>query len=295
VAITRIGDQFYVYASDGAAGYQYIWDGASSAADRVIKWYDLPISNAANVGNFDYVVCKDSTGKSYLYKVNGYSKQLIRQSGYVDSPSYGRFMFEAGYTNAIESIGETLLLPANASENTTSGIYTYGKKHAGYPESIAKSFSGFTGDVTSIYQGKDGGYYLYVVTRSGNTKRLYAIYKPLSSVNYASSGYVELSPIVGQFGEAQLKEAVKYRIGYNLPSSGCTVSVYYRKDAETSYTLHKTISTASTAYGSETFNLGVNFNKIQFKIVLATDSSTYSPEVFDFTLEYEPVNNSLGK
>lgn len=294
VAITKIGDVFSVWATDGRNGTQYMWDGVSTEADRIIRWVDLNIQNVANFGNYDYVVCKDVSGKSYLYKASGYSRQIIRQSGYYDSPANARFTFDAGYTNAIETIGEILLVASNSSENGTNGIYGYGRKHSNYPDAATKPFVGISGTVTGIYATGQGGYYCWVSTTSGNTKRIYNWFKPFGAYYSASAGFVELNPIIGQFGEAQEKEAVKYRIGYRLPDASCSVKVYYRKDAETSYTLHKTISTASSSYGSETFPLGDKFHKIQFKIELLSSSTSYSPEVMDFTLEYQPTNNALG-
>jgi hypothetical protein len=292
-AITKIGDLFYVYANDGKNGYQYLWDGASSEADRIIRWADLPIDNAANFGNYDYVVCKDALNRAFLYKVSGYSRQLIRQSGYSDSPANARFMFDASYTNAIETIGETVCIGSNSSENGVNGVYAYGKKHANYPDSVSRPFVGVSGTITCLYGTGQGGYYLWAATMSGNTKRIYNWFKPFSGLYYSSgTGFVETNPIVGQFGEAQKKTAVKYRIGYNITNANGYVKVYYKKDQETSYTLHKTIS--GVGYGQQTFPLGLQFHKIQFKIEIYSGSTSYSPEVMDFTLEYEPVQANLG-
>lgn len=294
VSITKIGDVFSVWATDGRNGTQYMWDGVSTEADRIIRWVDLNIQNAANFGNYDYVVCKDATSKSYLYKASGYSRQLIRQSGYYDSPATARFTFDSEYTNAIETIGETVLIASDSNENGTNGVYAYGRKHANYPDSASKPFVGITGTVTGIYATGQGGFYAWVSTRSGFTKRIYNWYKPFGPYYSTSAGFIETNPIIGQFGESQEKEAVKYRIGYKLPDSSCSIKVYYKKDLETSYTLHKTITTASSTYGSDTFNLGDKFHKIQFKIEVLSTSTSYSPEVMDFTLEYEPTNNALG-
>jgi hypothetical protein len=293
VAITKVGDLFYVYANDGSSGFQYIWDGASSAPDRVIRWADLPIRNAANSGNYDIVICSDSTGKSYIYKVSGYSKQILRQSGYAaDDVTNGRFQTDSRYTNAIETVNNMLLIPANSSEGGSGGLYAYGSLYPQYPDSFSKPFSGMSGYVTACYQSQDGGYNLYVATASAYTKRLYSFYKPLGGYYYTGVGVVVLNPIVGQFGEAQRKTSVKYRIGYNITNANGYVKVYYKKDQETSYTLHKTIS--GVGYGQQTFPLGLQFNKIQFKIEIYSGSTSYTPEVMDFTLEYEPVQANLG-
>ena len=293
VAITKIGDLFYVYANDGSSGYQYLWDGASTAAERVIKWYDLPIRNAANFGNYDMVICSDTVGKCYVYKVSGYSKQLIRQSGYTsDDVVNGRFQTNSSYTNAIETINNILIVPANSSEGGSGGLYAYGNFNPSYPESFSKPFTGMSGYVTATYQSQDGGYNFYVATTSAYTKRLYAYYKPLGTYYHTGVGTVVLNPIVGQFGEAQKKTAVKYRIGYQITNSDGYVKVYYRKDGDTSYTLHQTISGIS--YASETYPLGVDFQRIQFKFEIYSGSSGYTPTVYDFALEYEPIGNSLG-
>jgi hypothetical protein len=181
-AITKIGDLFYVYANDGTNGYQYLWDGASSEADRIIRWAGLPIDNAANFGNYDYVVCKDYQNRSFLYKVSGYSRQLIRQSGYFDSPTNARFMFDSSYTNAIETIGEVVCVGSNSSENGVNGAYAYGKKHAGYPEAMTRPFTGVSGTITCLYGNSQLGWQLWAATKSGNTKRVYNWFKPLSGL-----------------------------------------------------------------------------------------------------------------
>jgi hypothetical protein len=295
--ITRIGDLFYVYANDGYSGYQYLWDGVSTEAERIIKWQDLPIRNVANFGNYDIVVASKSfptVGRSYIYKVSGYSRQLIRQSGYAASPfTEDRFMTDSAYTNAIESVGDVCVIPANASEHGSSGIYGVGKFHPSYPECVSRDFVGITGAITATYFDEEGNN-LYVASYNGTTKYVTGFVRPYSDYRFDTSGYVETNPILGQFGEAQEKEAVKYRIGYYIPATTSSIKVYYRKDGETSYTLHKTITVAAASYGSETFQLGDKFNRIQFKIELLSSDDTLSPEVSDFTLEYTPTNNSLG-
>lgn len=299
VAITKIGDQIIVYASDGSSGYQYFWDGTSTDPNRVIRWAGLNVTNVASLGNYDYVTCIDAAGRSFLYRSAGYSKQLIRQSGQYDTPSAARFTFDSSYTNAIETIGDTVLIPSNSSEGTGGGIYAIGKYHDNYPVSVSRPFLYSTGGyVTAVYSdiASGSGFYIYFATQSGNTKRVRNFFKPFGSYYSTLVGSVETNKIVGQFGEAQKKAAVKYRIGYYLPANANSyVKTYYRKNSETSYTLHKTIQgTASEQYGSETFNVGEDFHSIQFKFEIYSGTYLNTPRIMDFTLEYEPISNALG-
>lgn len=299
VAISKIGDQFIVYASDGSAGYQYFWDGTSTDPNRVIRWAGLNITNAASLGNYDYVTCLDAAGRSFLYRSTGYSRQLVRQSGYYDSPVSARFSFDSSYTNAIETLGETVLIPSNSFENGGGGLYSVGKYHDNYPISITRPFFYSTGGyVTCIYSdtSSGSGYDVYFSTQSGYTKKVRRFFKPFGNYYSNLEGSVETNRIVGQFGESQKKTAVKYRVGYNLPANANSyVKVYYRKDGETSYTLHSTVQGTATAQrGSETFNMGLDFYSIQFKICIYSGSYTNTPRIMDFTLEYEPISNALG-
>lgn len=299
VAISKIGDQFLVYSSDGSAGYQYFWDGTSTDPNRVIRWAGLNITNVATLGNYDYVTCIDAAGRSFLYRSAGYSRQLIRQSGHFDSAASARFTFDSSYTNAIETLGETVLIPSNSSEGGGGGIYAVGKYHDNYPVSITRPYYYSTGGyVTCIYSdiSSGSGFYVYFATQGGSTKTVRNFFKPFGSRYSTLVGSVETNKIIGQFGESQKKTAVKYRIGYQLPANANSyVKTYYKKDSETSYTLHSTIQGTATAQrGSETFNLGLDFYSIQFKFEVYSGSNSSTPKVTDFVLEYEPISNSLG-
>ncbi len=291
VAITKIGDLFYVYATDGSNGYQYLWDGASTAPERIIRWTDLPISNAANFGNHDYVICKDVVGKSCIYKVSGYSRQLLRQSGYVPTVASGRYQFATSPTNAVETVNGLLTIPGVSTEGGSSGLYAIGSLYPSYPDSFSKPYTGITGTVSALYQGQSGGYGIVVASKESTTKYLASFTKPLGGYSYTGVGYVELNPIVGQFGESQKKTASKYRIGYNITNANGYVKVYYRKDGDTSYTLHQTIS--GIQRGSETFPLGVDFYRIQFKIEVYSGSTSHAQNVYDFSLKYDVISNNM--
>ena len=299
VAISKIGDQFLVYASDGSSGYQYFWDGTSTDPNRVIRWAGLNITNVASLGNYDYVTCLDGAGRSFLYRSSGYGRQMVRQSGYFDSAATARFTFNSSYTNAIETVGETILVPSNYAENGGGGLYAIGKYHDDYPTSVTRPYFYSTGGyVTCVYSdiSNSSGFYVYFATQSGNTKRVRNFFKPLSTWFSTLVGSVETNKIIGQFGESQKKTAVKYRLGYYLPANASSYAkVYYKKDSETSYTLHSTIPGAATEQrGSETFNMGLDFYSIQFKIEIYSGTYENTPRIMDFVLEYEPISNSLG-
>lgn len=109
-SLTKIGDQIFIYASDGSNGKQYLWDGTTGTPSSEITWYDKPIQRVFNLNNVDYAIVKTSL-RSSLYVVNGYQPQLVFQSLNVQDSEKDRFAFDATYVNSIETIGERLLIP----------------------------------------------------------------------------------------------------------------------------------------------------------------------------------------
>lgn len=86
------------------------------------------------------------------------------------------------------------------------------------------------------------------------------------------------------------KQGVEFEIGFNLPSSNCTVQVSYRKDAETSFTSLETCTTAvyGNGYTRAILHFDEYFYRVQFKVqILGTTSET--PQVFNAKFNYNEL------
>lgn len=108
VWITRISDQFYIYATNGSNSRQYMWNWIDGSADRIITWVDKPIMNVANFANVDYAIVW-TTRRQWLYLVNWYQLQpIIVTDDYISNDD--RIYFNSNSINNIETIWNKLLI-----------------------------------------------------------------------------------------------------------------------------------------------------------------------------------------
>lgn len=172
--LSQVGDQIFIYATDGSEGKQYVWDGVSSTPSGSLRWYDKPIQRVLNLNNVDYVITK-TRYRSSLFMVNGYQPVDTFKSPNVYVPGQERFDFDGTYLNAIETIGNTLIIPA------FGGLYTYGNGSPGYPKALVKEFTWNGGIPSTLF---------YSESASGNLYAFYKSDKSGSTKNYAREIYL---------------------------------------------------------------------------------------------------------
>ena len=133
--ITQIGDQIYIYASNWNTSKQYIWNWVDTTANVIITWVDKNIVNVANFANQDYIITQSIyTQKTAFWRVRGYQLELIYQNDLTLDWNNERVCFNIQYINAIETIGNILLLP------WFWWIYSFGQHSPWYPYSIQKEY-----------------------------------------------------------------------------------------------------------------------------------------------------------
>jgi hypothetical protein len=137
VYMSNIWDQIIIYASNGSIWKQYFWDGQSETYDYSIDWYDRPILAWASINNIDYVVTWTTT-KRELYQVQWYNAIKISQSELTSNTEFENFYFDptSGWANIIETISDTLILPAQwhiyKYWNNKIGLQKHFTKHKTY-------------------------------------------------------------------------------------------------------------------------------------------------------------------
>lgn len=145
--ITRISDQFFIYATDWSNGRQYSWDWESNATDRIITWVDKPILNVANFANIDYVITWTSA-RQWIYIVNGYQLQpIIVTDDYVNS--WDRIYFTSRTINNIETIWNKLLIAWEW------WIYSFGNRTPWTQNALIKSYLHNGWWLTNIFYKED--------------------------------------------------------------------------------------------------------------------------------------------
>jgi len=222
-AITYIGDRFYIYASNGIDGIQYLWTGSSVITWgnlAKIHWYDKPIINVANLNNIDYVVCASGTKRS-MYKVSGYQSQLLYQSDFIQNSYLSRFNFAPNETNSIETVSNIIYI---ASDHC---IYTYGHINPWVPESLVRQFTIEWSTPSCI--GKDNWPYNLNVFYTNGTN-VYRSIIPLSSSQYQlDPSTIIYNPIISNLYSSR-DSALKVRIGYDL-QTGTRINLYTKPDS----------------------------------------------------------------
>ena len=151
--ITRISDQFFIYASNGSNSRQYMWDWISTTADRIITWVDKPIQNVANFANIDYVIVWTST-RQQICLVNWYQLQpVIVTNDYVNIED--RIYLNATNINSIETIWNKLLIWWDW------GIYSYWSKTPWLWNALVKEFLHNWGSLTNIFYSESLWYSIF--------------------------------------------------------------------------------------------------------------------------------------
>jgi hypothetical protein len=130
--ITRISDQFFIYATNWVNSRQYAWNWIDDTVDRIITWVDKPILNVANFANIDYVIVWTDKRQG-LYLVNWYQLDpIIVTDDYIDQSD--RIFFSWESINNIETIWNKLLIA------WYNWVYSYGKRTPWLPNALIKQF-----------------------------------------------------------------------------------------------------------------------------------------------------------
>lgn len=216
--ITKIGDQYIIYASTVRDSAVYYWDGQSRLPTRSVRWPDFVVKNVQTIGPFNYV-WGVSGNESLLYKSDGYSKQELAH-GLTTSPE-SRMSFSQGSGNATEAIKDTVLIPAKRT------IYRFGTTTPGMPESLTREYSFGSVNTDLCYSMAVSGNNLYIgyETTSGNgvveTKRIIG-----DASDRVDTGYIEEAPFIGDL--ASIKKALhRVRVFGNFSGA---VQLYAKRD-----------------------------------------------------------------
>jgi len=254
VGLTKIGDQIFIYASNGAIGKQYLWDWTTLAPTRSITWYDKPIQRVINFNNIDYIVVK-TANRTSLWMVNGYQPQLICQSNFIYWNN-DKFSFNASYINSFETIGTKFLIPG---EN--GYIYSYGNLYPWFPQSILREFEFESGAISSMNYSESVGFNIYIFytsTKDGTQKNYSnSIYindeaTSVSLYNPSIPWSIIENPIYCETFSSKWG-AKKKRIGYNMTSGqkiNCYSKVNKGQNVANLYAMNVTVApTIGSTYG----------------------------------------------
>lgn len=226
--ITRISDQFFIYASNWSNTRQYMWDWISATVDRIITWVDKNCVNVANWGNQDYIVTSSSwTNRTWLWLVNWYQLQDIFTN--TENPNFGleRIYFRSNYTNAIETIWKRLLIPWN------EWIYSYWQFTPWLPTSLVKEYIHLWWEISAMsYNEANDNRLVYSYT--GAINWITWIYEDLIGIAQAynrrtdMSGFIELQPHTWEC-MSNIKSLEKLTIWAKLPS-WTQINVYSKNE-----------------------------------------------------------------
>ena len=243
--LTRIWDQFFIYASNGSNSKQYLWDWENQEAQRVITWVDKPIQNVANFGNLDYVIT-GTEHRQTLSVVNWYNLEpLINTKEYINN--WDRIYFNVSYTNSIETIVNKLLLAGN------DWIYSYWNVIPWFNKCLNKEYIWINWTITNMFFDTSLWYNLYVYFK-WNYNWTYWNYKvkyylPEWDDNeqyiidrYWTTGWIELKPYLWN-EYSNIKTLNKYVVWYNLEPD--TYLLSYIKDKNYVNIYHTTDDTFS--------------------------------------------------
>lgn len=143
--ISKIWDQIFIYASNWSSTRQYLWDWQSASVDRTITWVDKNCVNIANWANQDYVITSSySSNRTWLWLVNWYQLQNLFINTENNNSSNERIYFQSNYTNAIETIGNRLIIPWN------EWLYTYWQHTPWLPQALVKEYIHLWWEVSAI-------------------------------------------------------------------------------------------------------------------------------------------------
>jgi len=258
--ITRISDQFLIYATDWNNTRQYMWDWQSTTADRIITWIDKPLLNVANWANIDYVITGwTANGRTQLHQVNWYQLNLITQSPINRDFARERIFLYPSYTNAIETLWNTLIIP------WIWCIYSYWQHTPWMPYSLVKdtdfnynystwiSISSWYVTAMSYQEWSPTLRYSYVWKEANWTAYIMEDYIQLNSTDkdYLSIGWLEINPVVWDT-YSNIKSYEKFTLGYKMTWSWC-IWVYKKSDWYVVLMTNKDFTTVPTTGATYTW------------------------------------------
>lgn len=214
--MSNIWDQIIIYATDWKNGKQYFWDWISIWYERYIDWYDKPIIWWATLNNIDYVVV-GTNFKRELYVVNGYqATRLYATDVYTNTFLSSKFFFAPDYANTIETIEQTIIIP------WVWQIYKYGNNNVGLRPAITRDIV-FPSDNTTnsnistiFYQdGFSTDLFIYYLDWDNNNR----IRQFLGKLDNTYPRFWTIKTLydIWQVAYSTLKNAIKLRVGYELP------------------------------------------------------------------------------
>jgi len=154
VWITRIADQFFIYATDWTNWKQYIWDWIETSCSREITRIDKPILNVANFANQDYIIVWTNS-RQWLYLVNWYQlNALVVTDDYVNI--WDRIYFTPSQTNSIETIWNKLLI------SWYWCVYSYWNKIPWTPNALVKLYTHNWWWLTNIFYKESLWYLIFI-------------------------------------------------------------------------------------------------------------------------------------
>lgn len=297
IAMTNIWTRYYIYTNDTDwnRGRQYLWDGVSKQPDEMIEWPKRKFRWVKNNWTFDYVV----TGKNNyreLYKVSGWERTKLYQSGYISNYSTDRMAFIPAeiYAQPMDMVRDVVYIAGSG------WLHSFWSELPWIPESLSKNALLPWASIYAV-QADMTGNYLYSSMFIAGKPRVY--YTNIQNVNntynpqYWSTGFVEYNPLLRD-KLSSIKKLEKLQIGYQLAGSRTSIQIYMKID-DWAYTLIKTITgTGNTAYYGRsavmtndfiTANAGMKFYKAQFKVVLNTTASSKTPKIFDFGIKTDDI------
>lgn len=228
--ITRIGDTFNIYATNGSNGKKYLWDGISGFPwEGSITYIDKPIINVANFANTDYLIT-GTRSKQQISIVNGYQLQPLIVTNDWTKESDVLYFFNENI-NAIETLGNRVLF------GSQKWIYSFGKRTPWLPNAIIKEYinSGLT--ITSISYSESNNYSIFVYFywrldgvlanyRSQIYLRDESDSQQYGTVNTEEVGWIETNNIVWEvFSNDMILR--KYTVGYKLEPN-TSINTYIR-------------------------------------------------------------------
>ena len=235
--ITQIGDQVYVYASNWSSTKQYIWNWVDTTTNVSITWIDKNAVNVANFANQDYIITQSIySQKTALWVVRGYQLELIYQNDLTLDWDNERVCFNIKNTNAIETIGNILLLP------WFGWIYTYWQYSPWYPYSLQKEYTNLWCEfawkywVTAIVYNESSSYnmrYSYIWKIWSTTPKVYEAFTQFWAWNYSYilPWYIELYPLIWDC-ISNIKTLEKVTVWYKLETD-TSINIYTKNSDRT--------------------------------------------------------------
>lgn len=220
VWITRISDQFFIYATNWSNWRQYIWDWITWSPARIITWVDKPIQNVANFANIDYVIVWTSK-RQQICIVNWYQLQpVVVTDDYINTNN--RIYFDANYTNSVETIWNRLLIWWEW------WVFWLWNKTPWLPSALSKEFIYNSGCVTNMFYAENIWYslFIYLYTTINWVEWNYRMQIILTEWNNNEnflelqrtwSWWIETQPIYWDV-YSNIKNLYKYTIWFELPT-----------------------------------------------------------------------------